>query len=53
MKQLLFMICMTCLGHFEVVVVNPFFGIAVYYLFAVLRPQFMWQWSLPREIAMV
>ena len=49
MKQTLFMVALTAIG-----VVGPFFepvvGVAVYYLFAVLRPQFMWQWALPRGI---
>ncbi len=26
---------------------GPFYGIAVYYLFAVLRPQYLWKWTLP------
>src|SRR5207244_2946423 len=31
--------------------VNPFLGVAVYYTFAVLRPQAIWEWSLPRGIS--
>lgn len=29
---------------------GPFYGVAVYYLFAVLRPQYLWEWSLPRDV---
>ncbi|MGH7171123.1 MAG: O-antigen ligase family protein [Gemmataceae bacterium] len=51
MKQLLFMIAMTLAGTVGVYVVNPFWGVAVYYLFAVLRPQYMWEWSLPKDVS--
>lgn len=50
MKQLLFMIGLTLAGTAGVVI-NPFLGVAVYYLFAVLRPQFLWQWSLPPDVS--
>src|SRR5690348_4456042 len=50
MKQTLFMIALTLLGTAGVFLVEPFLGVAVYYLFAVLRPQNMWQWSLPPDI---
>ncbi len=43
MKQTLFMIVATLFGTFGVVY-QPFWGVAVYYLFAVLRPEFLWQW---------
>src|SRR4051794_29486921 len=29
---------------------RPFYGVAIYYLFAVLRPQAIWQWSLPPDM---
>jgi len=49
-KQTLFMMVVTAWG-----VVGPMFdpalGVGVYYLFAVLRPQYMWQWALPDGIA--
>src|SRR5262249_15156413 len=45
-----FMIAATLLGTLGVYLIEPFFGVAVYYLFAVLRPQFMWEWSLPRDV---
>jgi len=50
-KQLAFMIAMTFLGTAGVFLWDPFLGVFVYYLFAVLRPQYMWQWSLPRDIS--
>lgn len=51
MKQLVFMVLMTVAGTLGVVVVSPFLGVAVYYIFAVLRPQFIWEWSLPPDIS--
>lgn len=51
MKQLIFMLAMTAAGTLGVYVITPFLGVFVYYLFAVLRPQFMWQWSLPVDVA--
>lgn len=47
MKQVIVMIALTLAGTVGVVLVSPFLGVAVYYLFAVLRPQSLWQWSLP------
>jgi probable O-glycosylation ligase (exosortase A-associated) len=44
-KQFVFMVAMTLYGSVGVFVVNPFCGPFVYYLYAVLRPQFMWKWS--------
>lgn len=46
MKQLLFMAVLTLAGTVGVFAFQPFWGVAVYYLFAVLRPQFIWQWVL-------
>ncbi len=43
MKQLIFMVVLTLFGTVGVVF-RPFWGVAVYYLFAVLRPEFLWQW---------
>jgi probable O-glycosylation ligase (exosortase A-associated) len=43
MKQVVFMIIATTIGTLGVVV-RPFWGAAVYYLFATLRPQYLWQW---------
>lgn len=47
MKQLLFMIPAMIVGTFGCFYTHPYQGVLVYYLFAVLRPQFIWQWSLP------
>lgn len=49
MKQLLFMMALTALGTVGCLM-RPFYGVAVYYLFAVLRPQFIWEWSLPPDV---
>jgi probable O-glycosylation ligase (exosortase A-associated) len=46
MKQLLFLILLTLLGTIGTFGINPFWGVAVYYLFAVLRPQYVWDWAL-------
>ena len=51
MKQLIFMIAVTLIGVVGSLNVDPFYGVAVYYLFAVLRPQFIWTWSLPAGVA--
>lgn len=51
MKQTVFMVLLTLAGTAGVFAVSPFLGVAVYYTFAVLRPQSLWQWSLPPGIA--
>jgi probable O-glycosylation ligase (exosortase A-associated) len=51
MKQLVFMLGATLMGTLGVYLVNPFWGVLVYYLFAVLRPQYLWKWSLPENIS--
>jgi probable O-glycosylation ligase (exosortase A-associated) len=51
MKQLVFMIVATLAGTVGVYVISPFWGVFVYYLFAVLRPQYMWDWSLPADVS--
>ena len=45
MKQFAFLIAVTFMGSFGVFLFNPFYGPFAYYLYAVLRPQFMWKWS--------
>jgi probable O-glycosylation ligase (exosortase A-associated) len=50
MKQLIFMVAMTLAGTVGVFIVEPFWGVFVYHFFAVLRPQFLWEWSLPEGI---
>lgn len=44
MKQLAFMAVTMFLGTAGSFALSPVYGIAVYYLYAVLRPQFMWEW---------
>ncbi len=45
------MIVVTLIGVGGSLAVSPFYGVAVYYLFAVLRPQFIWKWSLPADVS--
>jgi probable O-glycosylation ligase (exosortase A-associated) len=44
MKQFAFMIVTTLLGTAGSIAWSPVYGVAVYYLYAVLRPQFLWEW---------
>ena len=44
MKQLAFMALTMLLGTAGSFALSPVYGIAVYYLYAVLRPQFVWDW---------
>jgi probable O-glycosylation ligase (exosortase A-associated) len=46
-KQTLFMGIVTLIGMIGSFTVEPFVGVAVYYLYAVLRPQYLWVWALP------
>ena len=45
MKQFAFMAITTLLGTAGAFALTPVLGIAVYYLYAVLRPQFLWDWA--------
>ncbi len=47
MKQTAFVLAVTLLGTVGAVVWDPVYSVIVYYFFAVLRPQFIWQWALP------
>ncbi len=40
------MFVLLTIGTGGAVVFGPFIGVAVYYLFAVLRPQHLWKWAL-------
>ena len=40
------MLMLLLVGTAGSVAVGPFVGVAVYYLFAVLRPQYIWEWAL-------
>ncbi len=44
MKQLAFMALTMFLGTAGALALTPVLGIAVYYMYAVLRPQFIWDW---------
>ena len=46
MKQLLFMVLSTAYGTVGSFAIGPHVGLTVYFLFAVMRPQFIWEWSL-------
>jgi probable O-glycosylation ligase (exosortase A-associated) len=50
MKQTAFMILLTLIGTGGVFVRGPFVAVAIYYLFAVLRPQYLWAWALPANV---
>ncbi len=45
MKHFLIMLAVTLLGSAAAIVV-PFWGVMLYYGFATLRPQYLWEWSL-------
>lgn len=45
MKHFLFMLAVTFLGSVTAIAV-PFWGVMLYYGFATLRPQYLWEWSL-------
>jgi probable O-glycosylation ligase (exosortase A-associated) len=49
MNQTIIMVCLTLLGAIGAFY-RPFMGVAVYYLFATLRPQFLWEWALPQNV---
>lgn len=45
MKQMAFMLLATFLGVTGSFTMSPVWGLAVYYLYAVMRPAFIWQWT--------
>lgn len=47
----LFMIAVTGIGILGTLARGPIWGVGVYYFFAVLRPQYLWQWALPNGVA--
>ncbi len=49
MKQFLLMIFVTMFATVAAMT-EPFWGLLLYYTFAVLRPQYMWRWALPIEL---
>jgi probable O-glycosylation ligase (exosortase A-associated) len=51
MKQLILVGALTLIGTVGTFAIAPFCSVAIYYIFAVLRPQFIWEWSLPPGVA--
>jgi probable O-glycosylation ligase (exosortase A-associated) len=47
MKPISFMVVTLCAGVFGSLFRSPAWGLAVYYIYALLRPQFLWEWALP------
>jgi probable O-glycosylation ligase (exosortase A-associated) len=47
MKQFIFMCVVTSFGTLGLFIWGPFVPLAVYYFYAVLRPQSLWIWALP------
>ncbi|MBY0456213.1 MAG: hypothetical protein K2V38_02630, partial [Gemmataceae bacterium] len=45
MKQFAFMALTMLLGTAGSVLLSPVYGVAIYYMYAVLRPQFIWDWA--------
>ena len=50
MKQLAFMAVMTAVGMIGSFRWGPFAGLWVYVFYDILRPQYIWKWSLPPDI---
>jgi probable O-glycosylation ligase (exosortase A-associated) len=46
-KQTILMVILTAVGTLGAFTAGPYVGVAVYFLFAVLRPQYIWKWALP------
>lgn len=46
MKQFFFIVLLTLVGTVGTLAYDPFLGVVIYYLFAVLRPQALWEWAL-------
>jgi probable O-glycosylation ligase (exosortase A-associated) len=44
MKQMFFLAITSLMGIAGSFTISPLWGIAVYYMYAVLRPQFIWEW---------
>ena len=49
MKHLVFLTILSIIGTVGAVV-HPFYGVLLYYMLAVLRPQMLWGWALPNDI---
>jgi probable O-glycosylation ligase (exosortase A-associated) len=46
MKQYLVLVAMSAAAVLGSFITTPFWGVAVYYAFCVLRPQYLWKWQL-------
>lgn len=44
--QFLFLLLMTATGWYGSLFISPFVGLWTYYLFTILRPQFLWEYAL-------
>ena len=51
MKQTILMIVLTALGCYWSVTISPFYGVALYFFYAALRPQWLWEWQLPAGVS--
>lgn len=49
-KQFIFVAGLVFVGAAGSFVLSPVYGVAVYYFFAVLRPQTLWDWALPEDV---
>lgn len=50
MIQTALMLLLLAVGIIGSILRGPFYGIACYYLFGVLRPQYIWKWALKLDI---
>ena len=48
-KHTLFMLAVTGAGALGSLAFGPYVGIVVYFVYAVLRPQYLWQYAMPKE----
>lgn len=51
MLKLALMLMVTCFGVVGSVIYAPFIPVAIYYMYAVLRPQFLWNYSLSAYVS--
>ncbi len=49
MKQFIFIILFTLVGGVAAIA-SPFWGVFLYYAYAFLRPQYMWNWAMPMRV---
>lgn len=48
-KQLIFMVLTLLIGSAGSFALTPLCGIAIYYMYSIVRPQFLWDWALPPD----